>query len=153
MESMSITALKQFLVTAKQHTYAAQEGMVASSRLESHDLAYDQDDFHYHDSYVGTRDFSGEEVVYCQGKPVWSMNYCGRMLEDRLPPGFIETLREALCLVPQDAPYRGVATYHRGPYSYRCSSQGDVSWFHGEESIELEGACVYELRFHGGLVN
>ena len=152
MNQMSLDALAQFLIIAKRNTYAAQQGMVAPSRLASHDLAYEQGPFSYLDSYVGSRDFSGQEVVYYQSIPRWSMNYYGRMIEDDLPPGFIETLREALCLVTAGAPYRGIPIHHRGRYTYRCTSEGDMEWFQGEESIELDGRCIYELRFHGGRV-
>lgn len=152
MRQMSLDALAQFLIIAKRNTYAAQQGMVEPSRLASHDLAFEQAPFSYLDSYVGSRDFSGQEVVYYQSIPRWSMNYYGRMLEDDLPPGFIETLREALSHVTAEAPYRGIPIHQRGRYTYRCTSEGDMEWFQGEESIELDGRCIYELRFHGGSV-
>ena len=106
----------------------------------------------YLDSYFGSRDFSGEEIVYRLGEPVWSMNYFGKMLRDGLPEGFIETLREALALLPSEEPYRGCRRYERGPYLYEMEVEGPPGFYHGQEWISLEGEPVYRLYFHGGEV-
>ncbi len=144
--------LARFLVEAKRNTYASQMGKTASSRKGSKDLAYEKGGYRYLDSYFGEKDFSGQEVVYLDGVPVWSMNYYGRMTRDEVPPGFIETLREALRAVEEARPYRGSAEHVRGDYTYHCRSDGTVLSFQGRESIELEGREVYDLLFHGGQI-
>ncbi len=35
----------------------------------------------YHDSYVGEADFLGQELVYRDRRPVWSMAYYGYLLD------------------------------------------------------------------------
>ena len=144
--------LEKFLVNAKVNTYAAQKGSVASSRKKSKDMAYQENEYYYLDSYFGERDFSGEEIVYHNEVPVWSMNYYGKIIRDDVPEGFIETLREALIKVPEEKPFRGPAEYIRGKYKYRCSNEGDIDFFNGTESIFYEDEEVYRLYFHGGII-
>ncbi len=144
--------LARFLVEAKRKTYAAQQGKVEPSRKGSKDLAFQSGDYVYLDSYFGEKDFSGQEVVYFRGTPTWSMNYYGRMLQDEVPPGFIETLRAALMRVEADRPFRGCRSYTEGRYSYSCSSEGTPASFSGHESIMLDGNAVYRLDFHGGQI-
>ena len=80
------------------------------------------------------------------------MNYFGKMLRDNLPEGFIETLREALTLLPPEEPYRGCRRHERGPYLYEMEVEGSPGFYHGQEWISLEGQPVYRLYFHGGEV-
>jgi hypothetical protein len=110
---MNLVELADFLVEAKVNTYAAQRGKVESSRKGSCDWAYGNGRYYYLDSYVGEIDFSGEEIVYLEERPIWSMNYYGKMLRDDAPEGFIETLREALLKIGREEPYRG-CRYHGG---------------------------------------
>ena len=144
--------LIEFIVKAKKNTYATQKGFVTPCRKGSKDLQFVEGDFVYLDSYFGARDFSGEEIVYHCGNPLWSMNYFGKMLRGNLPEGFIETLREALTLVLPEEPYRGGRRYQRGSYLYEMEVEGSPGFFHGQEWISLEGEPVYRLYFHGGEV-
>jgi hypothetical protein len=141
-----------FLVEAKRNTYASEKGSVAPSRKGAKDLAYQKNGFSYVDSYFGEKDFAGEEVVYSMDIPIWSMNYYGRMLQDDVPVGFIETLREALLKVEVRAPYRGCGHLRRGDYDYYCHSEGNLRAFSGHEYIEYRQKEVYRLSFHGGQV-
>jgi hypothetical protein len=152
MTAIDTKGLSQFLVEAKRSTYASQKGTTTPSRLSSHDLGFRNGAYSYLDSYFGEKDFSGQEVVYFHDTPVWSMNYYGRMLQDEVPSGFIETLREALMRVEADRPFRGCGTYSRGRYSYACTSEGTLLSFGGHESIAYEGKDVYLLSFHGGQI-
>jgi hypothetical protein len=144
--------LARFIVEAKTNTYASQRGEVASLRKGSKDLEYRRDRFYYLDSYFGEKDFSGQEVVYLNDVAIWSMNYYGRMVQDDVPPGFIETLREALQKVEPDRPYRGCAQYVSRGFTYKCSSDGMIQSFLGEETMAYDQKEVYRLYFHGGQI-
>jgi len=152
MTETGMKELSQFLVEAKRSTYASQKGKVASSRLRSNDLAFRKGSYSYLDSYFGEKDFSGQEIVYFDSTPLWSMNYYGRMLQDDVPPGFIETLRGALMSVDEDNPFRGCSLYSEGKYTYSCFSEGALSFFIGHESITFDQKEVYQLDFHGGQI-
>ena len=144
--------LREFLVNAKKNTYATQKGVVKSSRKSSKDLSFEENDYYYLDSYFGEKDFSGEEIVYYKGLPIWSMNYYGKMLKENVPSGFIETLREALFRVSEEKPFRGPKEYIRGKYKYKCSVEGNIDFFNGVENILYEDDEVYRLYFHGGSI-
>jgi hypothetical protein len=149
---MDLAELALFLVEAKKNTYAAQKGLAASSRKGSKDLAYRRGRFDYRDSYFGERDFSGQEIVYRDEKPFWSLNYYGRMLTEEVPEGFIEALREALARVEKEEPYRGCRNHTKNDFAYSCIPVGDISFFHGHEAITCKGQEIYRLYFHGGQI-
>ena len=141
-----------FLLRAKQHTYASGKLPQGSSRPNSHDLDYAEDDFHYFDTYLGGFYFIGEEAVWQKGKPIWGMNYYGKMLVEPIPAGFGEFLKAAMMRVPSEAPYRGPAEYQEGEYVFHCSWLGSLEQFEGQEEVSLRGSAIYHLFFHGGEV-
>ena len=94
----------QFLIRAKKATYAGKGAESAPSRPCSHDLEYTEGELTYIDSYLGGEKFAGEEALWRNGKPFWSMNYIGRVTGDDFSGDF---LKEALLRVPQDMPFRG----------------------------------------------
>jgi hypothetical protein len=142
-----------FLVRAKKNTYAAGDaGMVASSRPASHDLAYQEGDLAYLDTYLGGFAFIGEEAVWCGGQPLWGMNYYGTMTVAEIPEGFSDFLKLALRSIPTDAPYRGPAYFSEGAFTYTCRWDGSLGRFKGQEAIALAGQEIYILNFHGGRI-
>ena len=143
----------QFLLLAKKSTYASGEGSIGSSRPASSDLKFAQGDFLYFDTYLGSRDFIGEEAVWFRGQPIWGMNYHGIMLIETIPDGFSEILHAALKLAPAGAPYRGPAELTLGDWRYTCLWQGSIDRFLGSERIDHIGQPVYDLFFHGGRIN
>jgi hypothetical protein len=155
---MKIAGLSAFLVEAKRNTYAAQRGRVPSSRPESHDFAYEKGKFRYLDSYVGEIRFSGEEIVWYDSKPVWSMNYYGRLLGPEPGPGFGDFLKRALLLVSKTKPFRGPDLYEEGEYRFVQTFEGGVETlsgiedFSGREEILYRDVAVYRLWFHGGIL-
>ncbi len=143
----------QFLLLAKKSTYASGAGSSGSSRPASSDLKFAQGDFLYFDTYLGSRDFIGEEAVWFRGQPIWGMNYHGVMLVETAPQGFVEILHAALSKVPADAPYRGPAELTLGDFRFTCQWQGGIDRFQGSERIDHSGQPIYDLVFHGGRIN
>ncbi len=141
-----------FLVEAKQQTYAGEGRHATSCRPASVDLPYQRGDYDYLDSYLGGFRFVGEEAVWHKGQPVWGMNYYGWMLVEGMPEGFSEFLKRALLKVTPNAPFRGPAHFEEGDFDYRCQWDGAPERFEGRERISLAGRPVYELVFHGGTI-
>lgn len=139
----------QFLIRAKRATYAGKGAETESSRLRSHDLVYREGELMYYDSYLGGSHFAGEEALWKNGAPFWSMNYIGRVTGEDFSGDF---LKEALLSVPEDTPYRGPSEFVRGGYCYRCEVHGSFDWFRGHETISLNGQQIYECHFHGGKI-
>lgn len=141
--------LEEFLVRAKKNTYASGNNYTDASRMKSKDLLYTEDSYTYLDSYVGASNFSGEEVVYQEDVPIWSMNYIGRVTNEKFRS---EVLKQALQRVEVSMPYRGPRIFVLDEYTYICDYSEDINWFVGEEKILYKQTIVYELRFHGGKV-
>jgi transcriptional regulator with XRE-family HTH domain len=139
-----------FLCMAKKKTYAGNgEQENTSSRPNSHDLVYQEGPMKYFDTYLGGEKFIGEEAIWMEECPFWSMNYVGRVLDERFSGDF---LKEALFKVPEDYPFRGPALYQKGDYTYHCSFNGDFEWYQGKEEIFYNDVLVYDCFFHGGTI-
>lgn len=145
----SIDPLIAFLCEAKKQTYAGHGAETNSSRLASHDLEFTENPYFYYDTYIGGERFSGEEAVWKDGLPVWSMNYTGRVLNGGFSGDF---LKDALGTVCPEYPYRGRPLHTDGEFTYHCSISGSFGWFSGNEEIFAGRIRVYECMFHGGTV-
>lgn len=141
--------LVPFLIRAKKETYAGKGAETSSTRPQSHDLIYQEDDYMYYDTYLGGEQFAGEEAIWICENPYWSMNYAGRVVGEHFSGDF---LKEALYYVPHDKPFRGPEEYLDGDYVYQCQVNGDFTWFQGYETISFQGQCIYECYFHGGVI-
>lgn len=138
-----------FLIRAKRATYAGKGAFSTSSRPASHDLTYQEGALLYLDTYLGGERFAGEEALWVDGRPIWAMNYAGRVLG----PGFEgDFLKDALLRVEPVAPFRGPDRYVQGAFAYHCKYDGDVAWFNGSEQIFRNGVWIYECMFHGGSI-
>lgn len=142
----------QFLVTAKQRTYAGGTAAQKGNRQNAHVIEFAEEELIYVDTYFGGFHFIGEEVISQAERPVWGMNYYGKMLVDEIPEGFNQCLRQALLRVSREAPFRGPGLYHCGPFAYQCSWSGKLKGFEGYEIISQNGMDIYKLLFHGGEV-
>ncbi len=146
-------AFYEFLITAKQNTYAGEGPLTRSTRQGSIDLTYAEGQFLYHDSYLGSSNFIGEEAVWYAGSAIWGMNYYGTMIVDKSPEGFNKFLKSALLSVPQEMPFRGPEEMINGDFCYSCSVDGAINWFSGKEFVFYKGQKIYQLTFHGGELN
>ncbi|MBN1966853.1 MAG: hypothetical protein JW910_19525 [Anaerolineae bacterium] len=145
-------ALVDFLVRAKAATYASDsaEFVVAPLVPGTHQLDYTEGPFLYRDLYAGGLHFAGQETVYHDGVPVWSMVYAGGMLDESVPLGGV--LKAALRQVTADAPYRGPVEYRESDYVYTDTCNGEVTRFWGMEMITFQGRPIYDLRYQGGII-
>lgn len=141
--------LISFLLRAKKATYAGHGAETAPSRPASHDLIYSEGSLRYIDTFLGGERFTGEEAIWKDGKPIWTMNYSGRVVGQPFSGDF---LKDVLRHGTSDKPYRGPDRYSDGTYEYKMTVDGEIDWYQGYEKIETEGHMVYELYFHGGLV-
>lgn len=88
--------LIEFRLEANVNTYAAYMNETDSTRYDSHDFSYSNGAYTYHDTYVGSEQFSDEEAIWYEGKSQYAMNYTGRVLGQRYGGDFLkEALRKA----------------------------------------------------------
>jgi len=147
-------ALHSFIITAKAATYVGGGEPTYSCRPGSHDLRFEQGDFSYLDSYFGGADFIGEEVVYKMDDPVWAMNYYGRLLR---PDIFTAAeagamIKVSLSKMYDEGRFLGGWDHELDDLVYHDRSEGDLTFFTGTEWINKDGEKVYELIYHGGLI-
>jgi hypothetical protein len=146
--------LNTFIVRAKAATYVGDGAHVTPCRSGSHDLNFSEGEWNYLDSYFGGSDFIGEEVVHFAGKPVWAMNYYGRILRDDLLTAARagQMIKASLSRMYQEERFLGGFEYAEGNLTYIDSSEGSADCFHGRETIHWEQEIAYELVYHGGLI-
>lgn len=141
---------KEFLIRAKINTYVGNGPKSLPSRPHSMDLSYKDGDYLYIDSYIGDKQFIGEEVVWYKGKIFWGMNYYGKCIVENVPEDFEDFLKEALKHITSSAPLRGPEYLKKGDFKYRSRYKGDMTCFRGEEEVLFKGNKIYYLMFHGG---
>jgi hypothetical protein len=140
--------LADFLVEAKQRTWANERPNIISLENGGKRLVYKKGIWRYEDTYYGNDSIIGQELVFKEGKPYWGMNYCGTGSEKVFP-----FLKKALRQVTREAPFRGPAPLLiERPLTYMNKLRGNIEAFSGEETI-LEYALVeHALNYHGGLI-
>ena len=154
MNALDKNALEAFIVRAKSNTYVGGGQKSLAYRPFSHDLQFHEGSFAYLDSYYGGTDFIGQEVVYFEGKPIWAMNYYGKILN----PGLIDgqtagrIIMESLGKLYLQGRFLGGFENETSLGTYSDTNEGDVSSFKGVEWISVQEEKVYELVYHGGLV-
>lgn len=150
---MDLEKLKQFLVRAKQATYAAGDKAKTIREVDgSKSLYFVDGDFKYHDNYFGGEPYGGREVVFYQNKPVWMMVYYGRVISGNTSKVY-KILQEALLEIEEQSPYRGPVELVAGDYKYVNQWQGEIDNFMGEEIIYQNEVEVYRAGYRGGVVN
>ena len=148
--------LIDFLIKAKKNTYAGAGDNISlpSPFSASKMLVFEEDHLNYRDIYFGTRQFSGQEAVSLTEHVLWSMTYSGKSMPGGDLQEIYDFLRQALLLIPADAPFRGPKElFGNAGLHYRNSYSGDIGFFSGEESICREGVLLYKLHYTGGWVS
>ncbi|HLO33222.1 MAG TPA: DUF5680 domain-containing protein [Anaerolineales bacterium] len=151
---ININELNDFIVRAKAATYVGDGERVAACRAGSHDLRFTNGEWAYHDSYFGGTDFIGEEVVYFAEKPIWAMNYYGRILRaDLLSAAQAgQMIKASLSRLYQHGRFLGGFEHAENDLTYVDASEGRADCFQGREVIRRGQEIAYELVYHGGLI-
>ena len=154
MTELSLGRLEAFIIKAKAATYAGNGKRVQPTRPGSIDLSYEEGDLTYRDSYFGSGDFIGEEVVWHRGEPAWAMNYYGYILvpEELSAEESGKVIKESLTALYSEGRFLSGFKHQTTLGLYIDTNEGDVSNFHGMEWTERGGRRLYELRYHGGLI-
>jgi hypothetical protein len=154
MDDKFLGNLNIFIVRAKSVSYVGDGQPIPACRPGSHDLKFAEGDWAYLDSYFGGRDFIGEEVVYFIGKPVWAMNYYGRILRPDLitPAQAGQVIKASLSKMYLEGRFLGGFEHDHEGFRYTDTSEGEVTSFRGYEFISHAGKSAYELFYHGGVI-
>lgn len=148
-DDRNIDEIIDFRLEASGHTYVIGMNKSDATRFDSHDYRYVNGKFAYHDTFVGSEKFAGQEAIWESGKIVYAMNYAGRVLDERYNGNFLKVV---LGKADHNMPYRGPKHYQSGEYLYKSKVAGDFKWFQGYEEIYWREEKIYECHFHGGLM-
>ncbi len=154
MQPLDVPQLEAFIVRAKANTYVGGGEHSTASRLGSHDLRFTEGEWTYHDSYFGGSDFIGEEVVYFSGRPIWAMNYYGRILRaDLLTAAQAgQMIKTSLTRLYKEGRFLGGFEFTENNLTYKDANEGGADCFQGRELIFNGQETAYELLYHGGLI-
>ncbi len=154
---MSKNDLIAFLIFAKKNAYANIDGATEIIRYEKSGaikIIVRKGDWEYTDKYVGSESFIGQEVIYQNGKPVWSMSYHGRVFakDEETKQKLVLFLKNALSNVSEESLFRGPRIHVDTEFTYINTFHGELDFFNGEEMISKKSGngVLYELRYHGG---
>ncbi len=144
--------LEAFLLKARSQTYAVAAGRLDPLLPDSVQYEYQNKEFLYRDIYyTGNGIFSGIEVMYYKGKPVWSMSYFGdfsQMTEERADT----LLRKALIdLWDSTRIYKDIQRDYSN-FTYSCKGSGIIKKLSGVEEIHVHNKMVYSFVYNGGLI-
>jgi len=146
--------LSEFLVKAKVNSYAS--GGEGSGRIledGGKEFVFEEGRFKYRDRYFGFSPFTGQEIVWLDGKEIWAMNYYGRITSDVVSAKQIYMfLRKSMRQVSCDRPFRGPKSFKEANFEYIDENEGTLEDFRGLERILFRGKEVYRLYYHGGFV-
>jgi hypothetical protein len=143
----------EFIIKAKLAGYATGgEDQELIFEDGSKGFEYSEDGFRYVDRYFGFSPFSGYEYVSEDDNAlIWTMNYYGGVIPFyKNPVRIYQFLREAMCRITRDFPFRGPATFEKDGFRYENNQTGAIDRFHGIERIFEGKEEVYSLHYHGG---
>ncbi len=142
--------LNEFLVRAKRKTYASNTPSIILPN-GSKQLTYAQEDWLYQDTYFGFNPFSGQEIVWKNKTPIWSMNYYGSA-QGPSPKEIYTFLKQALKSVSVEHPFRGPHLFRINNFIYINQHTGNLEKFQGLETILHHGEEIYQLNYLGGRI-
>jgi len=146
---LTLRGLGNFIAEAKRNGYAKGEAKLKFAD-GSKEITFRKGKFLYHDRYRGSREFRGKETVSFAGKPVWEMEYCGKVSGNgKNREEIYSFLRKCLARVPASAPYRGPKSMRVGKLEYENDWKGNIASFKGKESIAENGKKAYSLEYKG----
>ena len=144
--------LSNFLVKAKRNKYGKKKESNSEILNDgSQYYEFKENDYIFQEKKYGNDPFSGQEVVYKKGNPIWSMNYYGGIIYNSIHfKEFQDFLSRALHLVMKDLPFRGPSKFSSRDWTYSIKVDGSIQKFRGEEKVQYKKIKVFYLFFHGG---
>jgi hypothetical protein len=157
MDSL-LQSLLQFLTKASLATYVGGGSEIEPQRPKFNELAYEEGDWTYRDSYSGYFQSCGQEVVWHKQKPFWTQLYGGGMESSHqndksFADLTFQFLKKAMSSGKDESIFqpRGPKNLKKGDWEYVCEWGGDITKFKGHEKILFKTKVVFTHDFFGGL--
>jgi len=144
--------LQEFISEAHKSTYASGK-LPRVLKTGGKQFIYKLGGFKYIDTYFGSDNFIGTEVVKEAGKVVWGMSYYGFILGEEVNSKDIFVfLQKMLSKSKPGMLLRGPKSWKQKSWSYRYSYKGSFSNFTAHEVVKYKGRKIYQARFNGGRI-
>lgn len=143
--------LKKFIIDSRRNTFAGNGAPIDNPRLKgSKQLEFQKGDWFYQDIYFsGKTNLIGQELVYYNARPVWSMGYFG----DQLPEKTAEFLKQTLFKLADKCRFGERCELEKKEFYYEDQGGGTLDKFSGQERIFMAGKNIYKLNYQGGLIS
>lgn len=148
---MENNTIEEFLSKCRAKTYAAGiEGdnvdggtkySIKDGNLEYRDIYFDQERF-----------FQGQEIIFDDAKPIFSMSYRGAAEEDVETKEVFGFLQKILREHSDEVRLPGNKEYIDGNWRYEDKCNGSFSEFEGEEKIYQNNKLVHWMKYFGGKI-
>lgn len=143
--------IKQFIISARQNTYAS--GMKAKIINSGKTYIIKQENLEYHDTYFDQHQyFQGQEVIFENNQPVWSMSYRGAATKEGNPAEIFKILQKFIKKYADIVRFGNEFETDEGEFKYICLAKGDFSEFGGEEKIYQKDKLVHWMKYLGGII-
>ncbi len=142
---------KIFLTKARKSTYAS--GMEAEMISLGKTYSIKDGNLEYRDIYFDQeRYFQGQEIIFENEKPVFSMSYRGAAVEGTDTKEVFSFLQKILREHSDEVRLPGNKEYNDGDWRYEDRCTGDFSDFEGEEKIYQSDKLVHWMKYFGGKI-
>jgi hypothetical protein len=141
----------QFLIKSRQSTYAS--GVKAQEINGGRTYGINDGNLEYRDTYFDQhRYFQGQEVLFENGLPVWSMSYRGAV-EEGVDAGEVFIALQKFVKEHADKVRFGedFETNNCG-FGYKCIASGNIDEFKGREEIYQNNKLAHWMDYFGGKI-
>jgi hypothetical protein len=141
----------QFLIKSRQSTYAS--GMKAEIINGGKTYVIKSGNLEYRDTYFDQHlIFQGQEVLFEDGQPVWSMSYRGAAVEGVDAGAVFAVLQKFIKEYSDKVRFGNNFQKDDGEFKYICTATGEIGEFNGREEIYQNGKLVHWMNYFGGSI-
>lgn len=138
-----------FLIDSRPKTYASGKEAEIANGFKAYSIK--KGDLEYRDAYTDQdRFFQGQEVIFQNGKPIWSMSYRGAAEVGADTKEVFRFLQKILREHSDEVRLPGKKKYQNGKWQYEDNCGGSIDEFFGEEKIYKDKKLVHWMKYFGG---
>ncbi len=142
-------AAKFFLCRSRARTYASGKEAKIVNGFKVYSIK--QGNLEYRDTYTDQhRFFQGQETIFHNGKPIWSMSYRGAAEEGTDAKEVFGYLQKILKEYSDRVRLPGNHKFIDGDWKYQNNCKGTSEEFSGLEKIYLNAKLAHWMKYFGG---
>lgn len=139
----------KFLIKARQSTYAS--GMKPTIINSANTYVIKDNDLEYRDIYFDQRQyFQGQEVIFQNDNPIWSMSYRGAATKDAEPDEVFDVLQRFIKEYADKVRFGEDFEKEENEFKYICRGEGSLDEFKGREEVYQNNKLAHWMEYFGG---